>query len=162
MLISRYVDVGNSLTAAINGFLATKSPAAKAERKYAVTLDDLGTAGYVAEGINFRVFLMHDVPKWEQLTRAKDQMDWPFVLLLYEKCQENSSIPSNSWVDTRVKLADAIMREFGDVRKTLAGEGYVLRVLSSEYTIFVDQASLRENQEFWTEIEITYRELAGV
>lgn len=164
-LIARFVNVGDILAANIQGFLGTRQagqPNGTAVRTWGLSITDTETAGQVADGNNFRVFVHPDVPKWEILTKGKDLFTYPFNVLFFEKYVGQTTPPPNTWVDSRVFLVDQIMREFGDLRKPLTGNFDGLRCTGSEYTDFVDQDMLREEGVFWTEIDLTYQEAARV
>lgn len=164
MNAARFLEVGDLLASSIDRFLKATTPKARAVRTYAPTVSDLSTAGYVADAINFRVFVLPDFPKWESTTRAHQQCDYTFNVLFFEKCQDQTVPPSNAWVDRRVLLTDKVREEFANpknavLREELSGLRYVdPGVSQSPYTVFADQDELREEGCFWCEMSLTYRE----
>jgi hypothetical protein len=162
--IARFLEVGDMLASAINLFLKASLPKSRTTRIYALGIKDEDVSDYATDAINFRVFVVPDLPKWELLTRNADVWTWPFAVVFFEKCTTaTASPPPNSWVDPRVLAVDAVMREFGDLRRpTVDGLLSGLRVQEATYTTFVDQEILREEATFWSEIALTYQERTSV
>lgn len=168
MSVSRFLEVGDLLAAGIQRFLKATTPAARAIRTFAPSITDLGTDGYVAEGINFRVFVIPDFPKWEMTTRAHQQADFAFDVLFFEMNQSQTVPPPNMWVDKRVLLTELVRMEFANPKNAcLTGDLGGLRYVEpgaaqSPYNVFADQDELREKNCFWTEMALTYREVVRV
>lgn len=163
-MIARFLEVGDMLASEIHRFLKAYTPASQTTRIYALTIGDLETDGYTADAINLRVFVIPDVPKAAIETRSKDTFSFPYTIVFFEKCQTaTAGAPPNSWVDARTLIVDAVIREFGDLRKEKLPESlHALRCQESEYAVFVDESMLREQGAFWSEISLTYSECVRV
>lgn len=158
MRMARYIAVAELLAKKIGEHLKVDTPKAVCERRYALTLDDFDVRHFEEQKIQLRVFVIPDEPKFDILTRSRDQADYAFHLVCFERHAAGTDPFDNAWVDRRVLIVDGIRREFGDLRKPLAGDFAGLRVEEFEYSVFVDEPALREERAFWSELRLVLRE----
>lgn len=159
-LFTRFDEVGLKLTAVVEQLLK-RYPAAKTEFTYAALVTDEETARWAQEGKTLRALIWPDLPKWTRLTRAHNDCRWPFSLLLFEKYGPQAAIPPADWIRKRVVIVDEIMTKIAAPDFKL-DVGLTCSASESECTVFVDQAELREEGCFWTELSLTYKEVLRV
>jgi len=130
---------------------------ADVSREYEITFD-VGTF----TGVQV-VVMPVEYAKNGMATRSEDYFDAGCVVVFAERYTGDAARPPKAWLDERVNLVERAV--FDPLRKVGAdgGEGILLLdaywALSVEVTTVYDAVFLRENQAFWSEIEVSFRKL---
>jgi hypothetical protein len=157
----RLLEIGDKLAAELGLFLKSELPASRVTRIYALSVTDQDVSDYQDDEVNMRVFVLPDGAKQSIRTNVTNICEWNYVLFFFEKCTTaTAGAPANSWVDVRTALVETVRQYLGDERNRIVPEYPNLRGVETTYEILVDQAMLREEAAFWSELNLTLREEA--
>lgn len=88
--------------------------------------------------------------------RKEDQKDFQVALVVFEQCPD-AGIPSNEWLDERVNYVNDLVTLLTNPRTTPTSLAGVWPQTARVTTYDLDELG---RHVFWSELEITYREIA--
>ncbi len=145
----RTLQVADLLVAAIAAHFLGWTPAPTVARDYAPKIDDAQFKAWIDSLQSLGVFVVPISKESTLNTRGSDTVRHTFGIILAEK-GTTGDLPTNEWMDARVRVLDELDDHFGDLRNPLVDdEQKKLYAVESRIPLLFDPDAYRFNHAYF-------------